>query len=739
MTTTHDVLNDAQQRAVKLPGGALMILAGPGSGKTRVIAHRIAYLVENFNVPPWRILAVTFTNKAAREMRERVEGLLGPRAHDLSMGTFHSICARILRRDGPEIGLPTDFVIYDTNDQSAVIRAIQSEQKIDPKRFPPRQILSAISSAKNERIDANAYQRAVGSYFEEIVSRAYTRYQDALSRSGAVDFDDLLGHTLHLFEARDAVHQRYADRYLHTLVDEFQDTNLVQYQLARLFASVHGNITAVGDPDQSIYSWRAADIRNIQHFQRDFPGSEVILLEQNYRSTGHILSAAHAVIDRADGRPQKHLWTENPAGDKVIEYEAPYGEEEGAFIGNEIRRLMRTADYQHSDFAVMYRTNAQSRAIEEAFIQQGIRYRLVGGTRFYDRREVRDLIAYLRLIQNEYDTVAFQRIINVPGRGIGQKSTGDLLRAAAELGISPVAAGTRTAKGDPGLPTFRANILNAVGGFVTLIDQLAADCERLTVAELLDRILAAINYRAHLEVSDREHAAVRWENVQELRSVAAQYQDAAQDADRDSSLATFLEEVALVSDIDDRSDDEPDAVTLITLHSAKGLEYPVVFLPGMEEGLLPHFRSIDDPTQLEEERRVCYVGMTRAQQRLYLTRARRRFLFGNLHANPPSRFLGDLPEADVEVPVGAGSRPATSGSRGLRAAAAARQAEQAQMDQSATPAFAPGDRVVHTIFGAGIVIDCELVPGDQQVTVAFEGQGVKKLMRSFAPLTPADA
>jgi DNA helicase-2/ATP-dependent DNA helicase PcrA len=737
--TTHDVLNDAQQRAVKLPGGALMILAGPGSGKTRVIAHRIAYLVENFNVPPWRILAVTFTNKAAREMRERVEGLLGPRAHDLSMGTFHSICARILRRDGPEIGLPTDFVIYDTNDQSAVIRAIQSEQKIDPKRFPPRQILSAISSAKNERIDANAYQRAVGSYFEEIVSRAYTRYQDALSRSGAVDFDDLLGHTLHLFEARDAVHQRYADRYLHTLVDEFQDTNLVQYQLARLFASVHGNITAVGDPDQSIYSWRAADIRNIQHFQRDFPGSEVILLEQNYRSTGHILSAAHAVIDRADGRPQKHLWTENPAGDKVIEYEAPYGEEEGAFIGNEIRRLMRTADYQHSDFAVMYRTNAQSRAIEEAFIQQGIRYRLVGGTRFYDRREVRDLIAYLRLIQNEYDTVAFQRIINVPGRGIGQKSTGDLLRAAAELGISPVAAGTRTAKGDPGLPTFRANILNAVGGFVTLIDQLAADCERLTVAELLDRILAAINYRAHLEVSDREHAAVRWENVQELRSVAAQYQDAAQDADRDSSLATFLEEVALVSDIDDRSDDEPDAVTLITLHSAKGLEYPVVFLPGMEEGLLPHFRSIDDPTQLEEERRVCYVGMTRAQQRLYLTRARRRFLFGNLHANPPSRFLGDLPEADVEVPVGAGSRPATSGSRGLRAAAAARQAEQAQMDQSATPAFAPGDRVVHTIFGAGIVIDCALVPGDQQVTVAFEGQGVKKLMRSFAPLTPADA
>jgi len=737
MTATPDVLNDAQQRAVELPGGALMILAGPGSGKTRVIAHRIAYLVENFGVLPYRILAVTFTNKAAREMRERVESLLGERARDLSLGTFHSICARILRREGPEIGLPQDFVIYDTDDQSALIRSIQSEQKIDPKRFPPRQILSAISSAKNERIAADAYQRAIGSYFEEIVSRIYTRYQEALGRSGAVDFDDLLGRTLHLFEYREAIRQRYADRYLHTLVDEFQDTNLVQYQLARQLASVHGNITAVGDPDQSIYSWRAADIRNIQNFQRDFPSSEVILLEQNYRSTGHILSAAHAVIDRADGRPQKHLWTENPAGNKVIEYEAPSGEEEGAFIGNEVRRLIRTADYQHSDFAVMYRTNAQSRAIEEAFIQQGVRYRIVGGTRFYDRREIRDLIAYLRLIHNDYDTVAFQRIINVPGRGIGQKSSGDLLRAAANLGLSPIAAVSRTVKGDPQLPTFRANIHNSLGGFLAQIDQLAADRERLTVAELLDRILAAINYRAHLEASDREHAEVRWENVQELRSVAAQYQDAAHDAERDASLATFLEEVALVSDIDDYSADEPDAVTLITLHSAKGLEYPVVFLPGMEEGLLPHFRAIDDPTQLEEERRVCYVGMTRAKQRLYLTRARRRFLFGNVRANSPSRFLGDLPESDVEVPVGAGSRPATSGSRGLRAAAAVRQAERAEMDQSTTPAFAPGDRISHTIFGPGVVIGCEIVPGDQQVTVAFEGQGVKKLLLSFAPLTPA--
>jgi DNA helicase-2/ATP-dependent DNA helicase PcrA len=732
MTTTHDVLNEAQRRAVELPGGPLMILAGPGSGKTRVIAHRIAFLVEQLDVAPWRILAVTFTNKAAKEMRERVEGLLGEAALDLSMGTFHSICARILRRDGPEIGLPSDFAIYDTDDQMAVVRAIESELSIDPKRFPPRQLLSAISSAKNERRDYDQYQREVGSYFEEIVSRVYQRYQQALTRSGAVDFDDLLGHTLMLFEQRDAVRERYANRYLHTLVDEFQDTNLVQYALARQLASVHGNITIVGDPDQSIYSWRAADVRNLQHFERDFPGAEVVLLEQNYRSTGHILSAAHAVIDRAEGRPEKHLWTTNPDGERVVEYEAPYGEEEGQFIASEVRRLMRMEDYPHSAFAVMYRTNAQSRAVEEAFIQQGVRYRIVGGTRFYDRREVRDLIAYLRLVHNEYDQVAFDRIVNVPARGIGAKSVGELLRAATDHGLSPIAAAVRASAGDPSLPQLRADIRGALARFVQLIDALAGDRDRLTVAELLDRVLADVDYRAYLEKSDRDHAEVRWENVQELRSVAAQYEE----VEADASLATFLEEVALVSDIDDPTADQPDAVTLITLHAAKGLEFPVVFMPGMEEGLLPHIRALDEPGQLQEERRVCYVGMTRARERLYLTRARRRFTFGNIRANPPSRFLGDLPEDDVQVPQGAPSRGATVGQRGLRAAAAARQAEVAE---ATSPSFAPGDRVTHTAFGNGVVIACELVPGDQQVTVAFEGKGVKKLMLSFAPLRAISA
>ncbi len=706
-----------------------MILAGPGSGKTRVIAHRIAFLVQEQRVHPWRILAVTFTNKAAREMRERVEGLLGPEAHDLSMGTFHSVCARILRRDGEAIGLPRDFAIYDTDDQAALVRTIEAELQVDPKRFPPRAVLSAISSAKNERRDAATFQRQADHYFEEIVGRVFEKYEAALKRSGAVDFDDLLGRTLDLFETQPQVLQKYADRYLHVLIDEFQDTNLVQYELSRLLSSVHRNLTVVGDPDQSIYSWRAADIRNLLDFERDFPDATVVLLEQNYRSTGNILRSAHAVIERADGRPEKHLWTENPDGDPVVEYEADYGEEEGLFIASEIRRLSRQFDYEASDFAVMYRTNAQSRAVEEAFISSGIRYRIVGGTRFYDRREIRDLIAYLRLVHNEADTVAFERIVNVPTRGLGAKTVGEVLAAAVELGLSPIAVAHRAASGDPspGVPQLASRARGALIEFIQMYDRLAALRDSTTVAEMLDRVLDETNYRQYLKKNDGEQAEVRWENVQELRSVAAEYGE----AERDASLASFLEEVALVSDIDDPSADQPDAVTLITLHAAKGLEYPVVFMAGMEEGLLPHLRALDDPSQMEEERRVCYVGMTRAKERLYLTRARRRFMYGNVRANPPSRFLGDLPEDAVTAPLGT-TRPRGESltSSGLRAAAAARRDEVDDTE----PMFGPGERVRHNSFGVGVVVACAVVPGDQQVTVAFPDKGVKKLMQSFARL-----
>ena len=734
MASLTDTLNEAQRRAVEVPGGPLMILAGPGSGKTRVITHRIAHLVRERGVPPWRILAVTFTNKAAREMRERIEALLGGESASLTMGTFHSICARLLRREGEAIGLARDFVIYDTDDQMSLVRTIETELDIDQKRFTPRTILSAISSAKNERKGAAAFQGSVDNYFEEIVGRVYERYEAALRRSGAVDFDDLLGRTLELFESHPEILQRIADRYLFTLVDEFQDTNLVQYQLARALSSVHQNLTVVGDPDQSIYSWRAADIRNLLDFERDFPGATTVLLEQNYRSTGHILHVAHAIISHAEGRPEKSLWTSNPDGERVVEYEATYGEEEALFIAGEVNRLLRGDRYKTSDLAVMYRTNAQSRAIEEAFIAQGVRYRIVGGTRFYDRREVRDLIAYLRIVHNEYDTVAFDRIVNIPSRGIGATTVNTLIAASADLGISVLAVAARAARGDtsPGVPSLATRARLALEGFLEIIDSLSAQRDNLSVAALLDRLLAQVDYRAHLTKTDREHADMRWENVQELRSVAAQYEE----VEEDSSLAAFLEEVALVSDIDDPESDQPDAVTLITLHSAKGLEYDVVFMPGMEEGLLPHIRALDDPAQMEEERRLCYVGITRARERLYLTRARRRFMFGQVRGNPASRFLRDVPDEDVVTPVGATPRRDDEGleGRGLRAAAAARRDE----DQTEQRAFAPGERVRHNTFGVGTVIGCQHMGGDLQVTVAFQGQGVKKLLQSFARLEPAN-
>ena len=734
MTTMHDTLNPAQLRAVVAGNGALLILAGPGSGKTRVITHRIAHLVIEEDVAPWRILAVTFTNKAAREMRDRIEAMLGDRARDLAMGTFHSICARILRRDGHHIGLPNDFAIYDTDDQMSLVRQIQQQQSVDPKRFHPRQVLSAISSAKNDRRDAAKYRASVGSYFEEVVARIYEAYEEALQRNGAADFDDLLGHALRLFEEHLDVRDRYAERYLHVLIDEFQDTNIVQYELAKQLASWHRNIAAVGDPDQSIYSWRAADIRNLQRFEQDFPGTKVILLEQNYRSTGHILRAAHAVIAKAAGRPEKSLWTENDDGAPVVEYEARGGDDEAIYIGTEVQRLMRAQDRAPAEFAVMYRTNAQSRAFEEAFIYLGIPYRLVGGTRFYDRREVRDLLAFLRLVHNEADGVAFQRIVNVPARGLGPRTVERILAAAAELGMPVMAVAHRVAVGDPSpmipqAPSVKAR--QALAGFVELIDRLASVREQRRVADMLDDLLRAAHYHAYLQATDDAHAETRWENVEELVNVARQYDDV-----EGGSLAAFLEEVALVADVDDPGAERPDAVTLTTLHAAKGLEFPVVFMPGVEEGVLPHLRSIDDPAQMEEERRLAYVGMTRAREHLYLTHALSRFHNGMTRPSRGSRFLADIPDSEVERPVDA--RTTGLSARERRAALAERQ--PLRNDIPDTPAFEPGDRVEHAKFGRGVVVSCEMARSDQLVTVAFEaGVGVKKLALSLAPLERVDS
>ncbi|MSQ41791.1 MAG: hypothetical protein EXR65_01965 [Dehalococcoidia bacterium] len=733
MTATQDALdalNPAQRHAVTVRGGPLLILAGPGSGKTRVIAHRIAYLVRTLAVPPWRILAVTFTNKAAREMRERVERLLEEDARAITLGTFHGICARMLRRDGQQIGIPSGFVIYDRDDQLSLVRRIEKELHVDSKRFAPGAVLSAISAAKNHRLDAAGYAGAVGSYFEEVVARVFEQYDHALTESAAVDFDDLLGRTLELFQRAPAVCDRYAERYLHLLIDEFQDTNVVQYELARALTSKHGNITAVGDPDQSIYSWRAADVRNLAHFRSDFPGTEVVLLEQNYRSSARILRVADAVIRRAEGRPEKQLWTANADGERVVEHSARSGEEEAMYIASEVQRLTR-GGRAPADCAVMYRTNAQSRALEEAFLYLGIPYRLVGGTRFYDRREVRDLLAYLRLVQNEMDSVAFQRIVNVPPRGIGDRTLEHVLAVAAETGLAPLAVAAKLARGDaalPALPALRADSRLALDGFVRLVDSLRERRERFSVADLLDEILRDVGYRQYLQDSDEAHATTRWENVEELLEVARQYQD----LEGSRSLASFLEEVALVADVDDPAVATPNAVTLTTLHAAKGLEFPVVFMPGLEEGLLPHVRSLDDPQQLEEERRIAYVGMTRAKERLYLLHAGSRFYQGMQRRSIRSRFLRDVPSAELTA---SGTGAATAGAvplsaRERRAAIAGRQVR----DVPSEPAFAAGERVEHAQFGRGVVVSCTLVPGDQQVTVAFEAAGVRKLLLSFAPL-----
>jgi DNA helicase-2/ATP-dependent DNA helicase PcrA len=739
MTVTPDVLqdlNEAQLNAVQTPSGALLILAGPGSGKTRVIAHRIAYLVRERGIAPWRILAVTFTNKAAREMHERVERLIENDVQEVTLGTFHAVCARILRRNGETIGIPNDFVIYDTDDQLSLVRQALRTLSIDPRRYPPRALLSAISAAKNERRDPSTTLRNAGSYFEEIVGRIYQQYQQALRSSSAVDFDDLLGEVLRLFEDHHEVRDHYAERYQHVLIDEFQDTNLVQYRLAQEFACIHGNITAVGDPDQSIYSWRAADLRNLTHFEHDFPNTQVILLEQNYRSTGYLLRGAHGLITKSSARRERALWTENPDGDPIILKELYDSDDEGHFVAIEILRQMSEEHRDFGDFAVMYRTNAQSRAIEEACIQQGIRYRIVGGTRFYDRREIRDLLAYLRLVHNHSDAMAFRRVVNVPRRGIGNRSIEQIQRAAEELERPLLAIAAMISRGDenPLLPQLRGDIRIALQDFVALIDRLSATTESSSVAGLLGRILEETHYREHLQHSDEERAEVRWENVQELQNVTMQYED----LEGNLSLASFLEEVALVADVDDPDSELPNAVTLTTLHSAKGLEFPVVFMPGIEEGLLPHFRSLDDPAQMEEERRVCYVGMTRAQERLYLTRARRRFQQGEFRGTTPSRFLSDIPEdTTLRSQDGHPLTKPESSARERRASFAQHTKsdwDETDKQDNRAPLYAPGDHVEHKHFGPGVVVSCEVLSSDQKITVAFEGKGVKQLLLSLAPL-----
>ncbi len=713
-------LNPAQKEAVEAINGPILILAGPGSGKTRVITHRVAYLIKVVGVSPRRIMAVTFTNKAAREMEERLEKLASTAVQSLTLGTFHAICARILRQDGKALGIDSKFSIYDDDDQISLIKRSLQDLALDPKQFAPRALQSVISNAKSQMLGPTDLTGK--SYFEEVTRRVYERYQQKLMDSSALDFDDLLMKTVVLFRNNKEILEKYQARYMHIQVDEFQDTNLVQYELVKLLAGKYRNICVVGDPDQSIYSWRAADIRNILNFEKDFPDAKVILLEQNYRSTQLILDAATHVISANKQRKPKDLWTQNEKGLPPQVIETYSEEDEAQWVVNEIDRMVRSKEIKAGDCAIMYRTNAQSRVLEEAFIRYGMPYKLVAGTRFYERREVKDIIAYLRLIQNPNDTVSLMRVINVPQRGIGERSLDELSHWAQSQGVNEYKALQLLAESkdtSQELP-FSVRTVKALAGFAVMLEGFIEKSKELNMVALFDLAVEKSGYKQY--ITGLVDGDERWENIMELRGVAQDYKDLSPA----EGLTAFLEGVALVSDVDSL-DEKVDTVTLITLHQAKGLEFPVVFIIGMEEGILPHYRSIDDPAQLEEERRLCYVGITRAKQKVYLVRAFRRHLMGSSAVNKPSRFLLDIPSnmiqrGGVTTKEDEWSTPTI-------------QAQEERAKRTADlPEFKAGDHVKHEQFGDGVVVNYHKTKNDAEVVVAFEGAGVKRFLLSFAKI-----
>ena len=715
-------LNPAQREATEAIEGPMLIVAGPGSGKTRVITHRIAYLVRVLGISPYRIAAVTFTNKAAREMRLRLERLLGSRAEGLTCSTFHSLGVSILRRDGHHIGVDRSFVIYDDDDTMTLLKRAMEEGQIDPKRYPLRAVSNIISGAKSKLIDPEAFAGVVSNYYEEIVLRVYERYESLLRQSRALDFDDLLSKTVKLLQEAPQALDKYQSRYLHLLVDEFQDTNVVQYVLARLLAGKYRNICVVGDPDQSIYSWRNADIRNIlSSFQRDYPEAKVVNLAENYRSTKNIVEAAKGVIGSNQNRLENDLFTSKEQGRPLVVREGHNEDEEARMVVQEVDRLVREEGLSLGDCAVMYRINAQSRAMEEACLRYGMTYRLIGGVRFYQRREVKDVVAYLRVVQNPYDEVSLNRIVNVPSRGIGSRTMEEVTRWAQNLELPLYAALQAIAAGEVGdvKPGIAPRAVAAIERFVSLIGYLIEQAEKVGAAGLIDLLLERIEFHKYLQEDERGEE--QWENVRELRGQAAEVEELLA-GEEDGSLAAFLERISLVSDVDSL-DESKDALTLITLHQAKGLEFPVVFIIGLEERLLPHSRSMDDPAQMEEERRLFYVGITRAEERLYLFRAFRRRLMGMSMAGTPSRFLADIPRELIEQPV-AVSPPWEW----------PRRRSQSEATAEAGPPLRTGDKVRHKAFGDGIVVNCIASGNDHEATVAFKAAGVKRLLLSIAPL-----
>lgn len=732
-------LNPQQAEAVINTEGPMLIMAGAGSGKTKVLTCRVANLLQK-GVRPCRILAITFTNKAAAEMRERVNNMSGPAAKDVWLFTFHAFCARFLRMEIDKLpGYGGNFAIYDTADSQNLIKQILKEMNLDDKRFQPSGILSRISNAKNALQDAAAFARQASDFYEQKVADIYSRYEQKLQLNNALDFDDLLMLSIKLLQENKEVREKYQDRFDYLLVDEYQDTNHAQYLLTKFLAAKHRNICVVGDADQSIYGWRGADIQNILDFEKDYPDAKVIKLEQNYRSTQIILDAANAVIENNTGRKPKNLWTENKSGADIIYFQAVDERDEARFVIEQLQNLQRTENKKLGDMAILYRTNTQSRIFEEMLIKSGISYNMVGGLKFYERKEIKDIIAYLRVIFNPADSLSLLRIINVPKRGIGDASLAKIQAYAAANNVSLFEAVSNAAAID-GLSSRFVSKLDDLAGIIFELMNLANEAP---VEDLIDRVLRDTGYLEELENERTPQAQSRIDNLHELISVAQEFAA----SEEENNLENFLAHVALVSDIDDTELGE-DAITLMTLHSSKGLEFPVVFLVGMEEGLFPHARTLMDETEIEEERRLCYVGITRAKEKLFLSSTKMRTIYGNTVTYPPSRFLQEIPARLVKTIKRQERFSALENFKQVSEKYSARPQKPAStfnphsfMPQKPAAAaggtgtrFNTGDRVSHSKWGEGMVVSVKDSPDGQEVKVAFAGAGVRSLLTKYAVL-----
>ncbi|HAP7635278.1 TPA: DNA helicase PcrA [Enterococcus faecium] len=734
-------MNPRQKEAVLHTDGPLLLMAGAGSGKTRVLTHRIAYLIEEKEVNPWNILAITFTNKAAKEMKERVNAILASGGEDVWVSTFHSMCVRILRRDVDFIGYNRNFTIIDSSEQLTLMKRILKELNIDPKKYDPRSILGTISQAKNSLQTPQDFAKMQGSYYEEIAAKCYAAYQKELQYNQCMDFDDLIMNTIRLFEEHPDSLTYYQNKFHYIHVDEYQDTNHAQYTLVNLLAGRFRNLCVVGDADQSIYGWRGADMQNILDFEKDYPDAAVILLEQNYRSTKNILSAANQVIENNSNRKPKNLWTENKEGNKITYYRADNERDETRFIVDRMQEEIRSNHRNYGDFAILYRTNAQSRVMEETLLKANIPYKMVGGHKFYDRKEIKDILAYLNVLVNPQDSISFERIVNSPKRGIGPGSI-EKLRSFASLHEWPLLEAAQNVD----LANIGGKAGQQLGAFGEMIQEVTQMIPYLTVTELTKEVLDRSGYLEDLKIQNTLEAQARIENLEEFLTVTQEFdkqfeQQNEEDADApEEKLTVFLNDLALVSDIDNLEEDASQ-VTLMTLHAAKGLEFPVVFLIGLEEGVFPLSRALMEESELEEERRLAYVGITRAEEALYLTNAFSRTLYGRTQYNRPSRFVEEIDQELLEI-EGMRPTPKKTPVFAKKTAYSYKQPETAVVpSKSATGGenncWKPGDKVKHKKWGLGTVVRVSGTSKDLELDVAFPSQGVKRLLAAFAPIEKA--